>query len=101
MTKKGVEFPEEVRAGYDEETSIISFGDIHIHTDPFDEVNHPDVEGTYVGDYKDGMPNGQGTLSFPNGDTYVGEWKDDVSWNGTLYDREGEALETYSEGKPR
>jgi hypothetical protein len=125
---KGVEFLEEVRAGYDEETSIISFGDIHIHTDPFDEVNHPDVEGTYVGDYKDGMPNGQGTLSFPNGDTYVGEWKDgmrhgqgtfkngdgefeglsfvgewkdDVWWNGTLYDREGEALETYSEGKPR
>ena len=125
---KGVEFLEEVRAGYDEETSIISFGDIHIHTDPFDEVNHPDVEGTYVGDYKDGMPNGQGTLSFPNGDTYVGEWKDgmrhgqgtfkngdgefeglsfvgewkdDVWWNGTLYDREGDALETYSEGKPR
>jgi len=60
---------------------------------------------TYVGEWKDGMRHGQGT--FKNGDgefegiSFVGEWKDDVWWNGTLYDREGDALETYSEGKPR
>ena len=29
----------------------------------------------YVGEYKDGEQNGQGTYSFPNGDKYVGEWK--------------------------
>ena len=72
---KGVEFLEEVSAGYDEETSIISFGDIHIHTDPFDEVNHPHVEKTYVGDYKDGMPHGQGTGTDADGNKYVGEYK--------------------------
>ena len=144
---KGVEFQEEVRAGYDEETSIISFGDIHIHTDPFDEVNNPRVENTYVGDYKDGMPHGQGTFThadgdkylgefkdgkfpdrgtittpagrkyvgelkdgaphghgtdtFPRGKKYVGEFKDGEWWDGTEYDREGNALRTYSKGKPR
>ena len=30
----------------------------------------------YVGEYKDGMRNGQGTMTYANGDEYVGEWKD-------------------------
>ncbi len=29
----------------------------------------------YVGEFKDGMPNGQGTDTFANGDRYVGEWR--------------------------
>ena len=36
---QGVEFIDEVNVDYDEEAGIISFGNIHIHTDPFDEVN--------------------------------------------------------------
>ena len=36
---QGVEFIDEGNVDYDEETGIISFGNIHIHTDPFDEVN--------------------------------------------------------------
>jgi hypothetical protein len=30
----------------------------------------------YVGEYKDGETNGQGTYTFPDGEQYVGEWKD-------------------------
>ena len=30
----------------------------------------------YVGELKDGVPNGQGTFTFPDGETYVGEWMD-------------------------
>ena len=31
----------------------------------------------YVGEFKDGKRNGQGTFLFPSGDKYVGEYKDD------------------------
>ncbi|KJR41606.1 hypothetical protein MCHI_002381, partial [Candidatus Magnetoovum chiemensis] len=31
---------------------------------------------TYVGEFKDGLMNGQGTLTFPDGEKYVGEFKD-------------------------
>ena len=31
----------------------------------------------YVGEYKDDKKNGQGTYRYSNGDKYVGEWKDD------------------------
>tara|TARA_B100000767_G_scaffold5199_1_gene4928 strand:- start:583 stop:2373 length:1791 start_codon:yes stop_codon:yes gene_type:complete len=37
--------------------------------------------GTYVGEWKDGISLGQGTMTFPSGDKYVGEWKDDT-FNG-------------------
>ena len=30
----------------------------------------------YVGEFKDGIPNGQGTFTWKNGHKYVGEWKD-------------------------
>jgi len=32
--------------------------------------------GTYVGEWKDGKRNGQGTITYPYGGKYVGEWKD-------------------------
>ena len=31
----------------------------------------------YVGEFKEGLFNGQGTFTFVNGDEYVGEFKDD------------------------
>ena len=72
----------------------------------------------YVGEYKDGNQNGQGTETYPSGSKYVGEWKDGVrngqstftqyssllypegrkyvgeykngkEWNGTYYDNNG------------
>ena len=98
---KGVEFLEEVRAGYDEETSIISFGDIHIHTDPFDEVNDPHVEKTYVGGYKDGMPHGQGTYTYADGSTYVGKFRDGkFHGQGTFTHADGDKyLGEFKDGK--
>ena len=38
-------------------------------------LNLPDGR-KYVGEFKDGRLNGQGTRTAPNGDKYVGEWKD-------------------------
>jgi hypothetical protein len=34
-------------------------------------------EGVYVGDLKDGVKHGQGTITWPNGNKHVVEWKDD------------------------
>ena len=40
----------------------------------------------FVGEYKDGKPNGRGTYTWPDGREYIGEWKDGkVSWKGNLY----------------
>jgi len=33
--------------------------------------------GKYVGELKNSKPNGQGTLTHPTGEKYVGQWKDD------------------------
>ena len=69
----------------------------------------------YVGEWKDGEQNGQGTYSFPNGDKYVGEWKkssvhgkgswllnngdrwvcemrNDKDWDTTGYDKNGNII---------
>ena len=32
--------------------------------------------GTYTGEWQDGNFNGQGTATFPDGETYTGEWQD-------------------------
>ena len=75
----------------------------------------------YEGEIKNGLPNGQGTYSFPNGDKYVGEWKDgkknglgtltwskgnkyvgeykdDNRWNGTIYDKNENIIGTVVNG---
>ena len=44
----------------------------------------------YVGEYKDGYFNGQGTYTYANGDKYVGEWKNDKkNGQGTWTDTNG------------
>ncbi|MHC4270585.1 MAG: hypothetical protein ACYSTS_19315 [Planctomycetota bacterium] len=60
-----------------------------------DTYNWPNGD-KYVGEWKDGQKNGQGTYTWSNGNTYVGVWRDDKR-NGhgtwTLADglkREGE-----------
>ena len=83
-------------------------------------------DGIYVGELLDGIPHGQGTWTHPDGDKYVGEYKDgeryrgtftfgegefegekfvgefkdEEWWNGTLYDSEGNVVDTWSEGEP-
>ena len=46
--------------------------------------------GKYVGELKDGKLNGQGTYTFADGYKYVGEWKDGK--------RNGQGTETYANG---
>ena len=43
----------------------------------------------YVGEWKDGKRNGQGTQTWLDGRKYVGEYKDGKTWNGTGYDKNG------------
>ena len=71
-------------------------------------------KGVYVGEKKDGQPQGQGTLTFSSGKTYVGEFKDgDFHGKGTAtfpdgrkYEGEwkhwrfhGQGTETFPNGK--
>ena len=43
----------------------------------------------YVGEFKDGKFNGHGKLTWSDGKKYVGEYKDGKKWNGTVYDKNG------------
>lgn len=43
-------------------------------TDCVGQVNFPNGE-RYTGGFKDGQPDGRGTLTWPNGERYIGEWK--------------------------
>ena len=52
-----------------------------------------------MGEYKDGVPNGYGTMSFPDGRNYVGKLKNGSYWCGTEYDKNGNVIAIYSEGK--
>ena len=58
----------------------------------------PDGE-KFVGEFKDGKPNGQVTFTFPDGIKYVGEWKDGLKWNGIVYDKNGNFYVKYVNGK--
>ena len=46
-----------------------------------------------------GKYHGQGTWTYFNGDKYVGEWKDDEMWNGTMYDKNGNIIGKWVNGK--
>ena len=53
----------------------------------------------YVGEYKYGNRHGQGTFTFHNGRKNVGEWRFGKGWNTTNYDKEGNTLGKYVNGK--
>ena len=52
-----------------------------------DKETHP----KYQGDVENGVPDGLGILTYPNGDKYIGEWE-----NGKKH---GEGTKTYSGGE--
>jgi len=64
----------------------IKFGDVETQVKFEGEIvdGVPNGEGTetfpngekYVGEFKDGLPNGQGTETYPSGSKFVGEYKD-------------------------
>jgi len=55
--------------------------------------------GKYVGEIDEGVPNGQGTLTFYTGYYYKGSWKDGVRWNGKYYYNTGGIKHSYVNGK--
>ena len=56
--------------------------------------------GRYVGEWKNGKRNGQGTSTTSSiGYKYVGEWKNGKHWNGTRYYNGGKIIYKYVNGK--
>jgi hypothetical protein len=53
----------------------------------------------YVGEWKDGERNGQGTFIWSSGNKFVGEWKDNQQWNGTGYYKTGNTFGKVVNGK--
>ena len=53
----------------------------------------------YVGEFKDGKEHGHGTYTWSDGRKYVGEFKDGEIWNGTLYDKNGNIIVKFVNGK--
>ena len=55
---------------------------------------HKSAGEKYVGEFKDGKPNGQGALTFADGRKYVGEYKDDKrNGQGTYTKPDGKVFE--------
>ena len=52
----------------------------------------------YVGEFKYGKKNGQGTYTWSDGDKEVGEWKKNELWNGTMYDKDGNIIKRVVNG---
>ena len=58
------------------------------------------LDGTkYIGEWKDGGPNGQGTETTTDGSKFVGKFKDDRFLKGTFYDKEGNIKSKILNGK--
>ena len=53
----------------------------------------------YLGKWKDGKRNGQGTSINRNGRKYVGDWNEGSKWNGNGYDKNGYLKIKYVNGK--
>ena len=58
----------------------------------------PPCRTKYVGDWKDDFKHGQGTETWEHGEEYVGQWKNGEMWEGTETDKDGNVTATYSEG---
>ena len=53
----------------------------------------------YFGSWKNGKYHGEGTITYSSGNKYVGEFKDDFISNGTLYDKDGNIIFRWVNGK--
>ena len=46
-------------------------------------------KGIYEGEIKNGLPDGQGKLTFPDDSGFIGEFKNGEKWNGTRFEPNG------------
>ena len=58
-----------------------------------------DTQHKYQGQVNDGKPNGLGILISTNGWKYFGSWKNGKIWNGTEYDKGGNIIYRWVNGK--
>ena len=72
-----------------QETGVLFFREVNDKWGWVEDGNK-DKDVKYLGGFKDGtfedrQPNGQGTITYPNGRKYVGEWKDGLpNGQGTI-----------------
>ena len=63
------------------------------------ESEDKDTQPKYQGQVKDGKPDGLGVLISTNGWKYFGSWKNGEIWNGTEYDKDGNIIYRWVNGK--
>ena len=49
----------------------------------------------YVGEFNEGLPNGQGKMTYSDGSKHEGEYKNGRPWNTIVYDRNGKIIGKY------
>ena len=77
----------------------ISFGKVRLTTN-YRMGSDTHTNGTtYVGQYVDGLREGQGTWTLYDGSKFVGIWKDNRRWNGKSFDEEGKEIGKYVNGE--
>ena len=55
-------------------------------------------DGKYVGEIENGKPNGTGTITFPDGRKYIGEFKGGDPWNGVEFNKDGNIIGKWVNG---
>ena len=55
----------------------------------------------YVGEFKDGKKHGQGTYTYADGRETLGEWNFGEPWNAVMYDASGKFSHSYKDGVPQ
>jgi len=74
---------------FGQETGVLFFREVNDKWGWFEDGNK-DKDVKYIGEFKDGtfedrQPNGQGTITWSNGDKYVGEYKNgEYNGQGTI-----------------
>ena len=63
------------------------------------ESGDKETQHKYQGQVVDGKPNGLGVLISTNGWKYFGSWKNGEIWNGTEYDKYGNIIVKFVNGK--
>ena len=63
------------------------------------EFGDKETQPKYQGQVKDGKPNGLGVLISTNGWKFFGSWKNGEIWNGTEYDKYGNIIYRWVNGK--
>jgi len=78
-----------------QESGVLFLREVNDNWGWFEDGNK-DKDAKYIGEFKDGFfedrqPNGQGSITYPNGRKYVGEWKDGLP--------NGQGTDNFPDGK--